>query len=699
MKKSRIIFILSTIIFGIIAVTILLRLIANKNSTEIFQVPTNSEYSRWELPDGAKMRLGKGRINEIKFSPDSRRFAVATSIGVWIYNAQSGSIISLLKGKRQNILDVAFTEDRDTVIGVNAIGEILKWHTENGELIFTLRNEKALYLSSAVFTADGSRLYGTGGVSDEKIYVWELNKDLNTHGIAPILSELNLEVEFNGGYGKIIVISPDGCFLATPRQIGYREFFPIHILDAHTGKFLFERSAQSNDGVSALAFSPDSKTLAVCDTDSIYLWNTDAADVTVTFKALDTSFYTLAFSPNGRLLASGCSDGSVRLWNATAKKEGLGGKIGQYMPTLKLKGHKERVNILAFSPDGKTLLSDSDDGTIRAWDTTTGRKLYTCPGHMYGIESIAVSEQTYILTSLDSNHTYVRLNHPQVRQWDIENGHQLSASYLGFTLSETISPNATAIALDDTLDRNIRLWDIQNRRYRLYLKGHGYPSKSLLHTEIAFSKDEKMLATSPSRGTLGEIHLWDIGRQSNSIFSRYLFNSKTIRPKHTLKGHRGVVSSLVFSPDGKILASGGDGEKINLWDLETLNIHQKLTVDRNYTRSIAFSTDGKILASRGSRRIYCWEVTTGKQISSWSGRSTFMSIHFSPNDRILVSGNNNGEVKLWDVYSGNLLSTHKGNTRQINDLRFLRNGKTLVTASADGTILLWNWEKMKSVIK
>lgn len=688
MKKSRIIFILSTIIFGIIAVTVLLRLIANKNSAEIFQVPTNSEYPRWELPDGAKMRLGKGRINNIKFSPDSRRFAVATTIGVWIYNAQSGSIISLLKGKRQNFLDVAFTENGNTVIGVNAIGEILKWDMENGELIFTLSNKIGLNLPSAVFAADGSRLYGTGGVSDEKIYVWELNDDLNTHVLAPILTELKLDVEFKGGYGKIIAISPDGRFLAKPQQEHHNEFFPIHILDAHTGKLLFERSAQSNEWVTALAFSPDSKTLAAC-ADSIYLWNTDASDVKATFKALDTSFNALAFSPNGRLLASGCSDGSVRLWNATAQKEGLGGKIGQYMPTLKLKGHKERVNILAFSPDGKTLLSGSDDGTIRAWDTTTGRQIYTCPGHMVGIRSIAVSEQTNILTSSDSYPTQVRL-------WDIKNGHQLSASYFGFTPSETISPNATTIALDDISDRNLRLWDIQNRRYRIYLKGHGYTSESLLHTEIAFSKDEEMLATSPSRGRIGEIHLWDIGSQSNSIFSRYLFNAKTIRPKHTLKGHRGVARSLVFSPDGKILASGGDGDKINLWDLETLNIHQKLAVDRNYTRSIAFSTDGKILASRGAEKIICWEAATGKQISTWSGSSTFMAIHFSPDDRILVSGNSNGEVELWDVYSGNFLSTHKGNTRQINDLRFLRNGKTLTTASADGTILLWNWEKMKN---
>lgn len=699
MRLSRIIFILSTIVFGIIAVTVFLRLMANKNSTEMFQVPENTEYPRLELPEGAKMRLGKGSINGIKFSPDGSRFAVATSIGVWIYDAQSGSIISLLKGERQNILDVAFSENGNNVLGANASGQILKWHAENGELISILSNEKAMHLTSAVFDADGSKVYGVGGARDEKIYVWELNDDLDTHVLAPIFTELKLDVEFKGGYGTLIAVSPDGRLLATPRQEDHNEYFPIYILDTHTGKLLFEQSVQSNEWVRALAFSPDSKTLAACDTDSIYLWDTDVTEVKATFKAPDTSFYALTFSPNGKLLASGCSDGSVRLWNAIAQQEGLGGTIGQYMPTLKLKGHKERVIQLVFSPDGKTLLSGSWDGTIKAWDTTTGGMLYTRPGHMNGNRHLAASEQTSILTSVDSKYT-------QVRQWDIENGHQLSATYLGFTSSVTISPKATTISLDDPSDRNLRLWDIQNRQYRTYLKGHGYLSKYWLHTEIAFSKDERMLATSPSKGlpgkiheTLGAIHLWDIGSQSNSVFSRYLFNAKTIRPKHTLKGHRGVVRSLVFSPDGKTLVSGGDGDRINLWDLETLRIRQKLVVDRNYTRSVTFSSDGNILASRGSNKIICWDVGTGKQISAWSSTVTLRTIHFSPDDSILLIGNFNGEVELWEVYSGNLLSTHKGHTRQINALRFLEKGKTLATASADGTILLWKWEKMKPVNK
>ena len=97
---------------------------------------------------------------------------------MWIYDAQTGSIISLLKGERQNILDVAFSENGNNCDSVQMhFGQILKWHAKNGELISILSNEKAVYFASAIFTTDGSKVYGIGGVEDqdEKLYVWELN--------------------------------------------------------------------------------------------------------------------------------------------------------------------------------------------------------------------------------------------------------------------------------------------------------------------------------------------------------------------------------------------------------------------------------------------------------------------------------------------------------------------------------------------
>lgn len=682
MKTSRIIFTIITVICAIIVVTVFFRQTTNKNSTELFQTPANTEYPRWELPEGAKMRLGKGEINYIRFSPDGTRFAVATTIGVWIYDAKTGTEISLLKGERQNIIGVAFTENGNSIFGANFAGEILKWDSKNGELQHVIISENARHLTAAVFSADGTKLFGIG--RDEKIQVWELSDHLID---STKMTEVELDIEFDGGYGTVISFSPDGRFLATPKEENGNIYFPIHVCDAQTGKLLFSRIEDSDERVGAVAYSPDNKTLAACDSDSIYLWDTDDTESKATFRAPDTSFHVLAFSPNGKLLASGCSDGSVRLWNATVKQEGLGGKIGKYLPTLMLKGYKNRVSFLTFSPDGKMLLSGSWDGTIRAWDTTTGAKLYTCPGHIKGIRDLTVPQGESKLVSLTSDYG-------QLHQWDLNKGYQLSFTYFGFVNPATISPSATTLVVDNFSKRNIRLWDILDTRYRASLKGHGY-SPMIMHIETAFSIDEKMIASSPTRDMLGVIHLWEIGSQSKSFLKRLLPLTNTIRPKHTLEGHVGVIRTLAFSPDGKTLASGGDGETINLWDLDTLTIRTKLAVEKNNTKQIAFSSDGKMLANRGGSRIYCWDAATGKQFSTWSSKPGFMSIQFAPDGTTLVSGDNDGYVKLWDIYSGNLLFSFKCHTWQIKDLLFLEGGKTLATASRDGTIILWDWEKLR----
>jgi len=690
MKVLRIIFVLMIVILAVLGITVFgfMRWVTNQDSTELMPQPSNVEYTRWELPEGAKARLGKGSINDIKFSPDGTRFAVATTIGIWMYDAKTGTEISLLKGERQDIIGVAFSADRGLVTGANSKGKISRWNADTGELLGIFANEKEESFHSVVFSEDGTKLASTSLVSRgedilDKVHLWNLG-DNATH----TSTVRNIDLDFKEKNTSSIALSPDNRLLATGTSEEDKD--SIQVWNADTGERLLTLARKEHGPIKSLAFSPDGKTLASCDFDSIHLWDMDTATSRATFR---TTFglRALAFSPNGERLASGYDD-SVYLWNTTLKQQGLQGKINQYTPMLKLKGHKEDVSTLAFSPDGKILLSGGEDGTIRAWDTTNGQQLYTCPGHVGDVSDVAASEERNTLISIHSRED-------QLLQWDINTGHPFSSTTFKLKSAKTISPNADTFVIEDwSWNRKLKLWDISNSSLRTNLKGHGYPSK-WWGLDLAFSPDERMLAVTSSKHQIGVIHLWDIANPSKSFLKRITFNSKTIRPQWTFKGNLSVVRTLTFSPNGKILASCGDSAGINLWNTETGKLLFTFTDHQQGNMGLAFSPDGRILASADYNTIYLWDLTTRELFRKSRADGGIHVLQFSPDGKTLVVGGGKGKIQLLDAHTGQLLSTHIGHTswikRQINKLVFLEDGKTLASASEDGTILLWDWKKIR----
>ena len=675
MKNSRIFFVILVVIFAIVALTVLIRLVTNRDSTELVPPSSNVEYIRWQLPEGVKVRLGKGSINDIKFSPDGTRFAVATTIGVWMYDAQTGKEISLFKGDRQDIKGVAFSKDGRFLVGANSTGGVPRWNATTGELRSILVNEKIKLSTPVIFSEDGVKLISVSR-RHKKIHVWNLGDE------AAPLPITNIDFDFKG-HRFVIALSQDRRFLAIavsePRHIS-----PIHVWNATTGNHLFTLTGHTR-WIKALAFSPDGKTLASGDEyRTIKLWNMDTATSHATFKAPD-SFDALSFAPNGKLLASGGHDG-VRLWNATTKQQGLRGKIGQYLPTLMLKGHKDDISTLAFSPDGKMLLSGSDDGTIRAWDTITGRQQFICPGHTSEISELAASEERNALISVHSWKS-------QLLHWDINVGHHLSGYYFKNKSPQAISPDAKMLTLKDWTATDTLLWDISKKRIRATLKGHEVPLSKM--PNFVFSLDGKRLARANVRQGIGLIHVWNIPNQSRSFLKRLFFSSKSISPQYTLEGHIDGVYALKFSPNGKILATVHRNKVIRLWDVEAGSTRFTLSGHKQTIRALAFSPNGKILASgENYQTIYLWDVTTGQQLTNSQTETTANTLQFSPDGKTLIIGGWNGKLHLLDAHTLRLLSTHIGHTNWVNALMFSEDGKTLFSASRDGTILLWDWEKI-----
>jgi WD40 repeat protein/tRNA A-37 threonylcarbamoyl transferase component Bud32 len=277
----------------------------------------------------------------------------------------------------------------------------------------------------------------------------------------------------------------------------------------------------------SVAFSRDGKKLAVGSNDSTMRgWDLRSGARTSHTAPHAGSVFHMASSPDGRRLAIACADGTVRLWNSASQTQ-----------TDVLTGHKDQVFSTAFSPNGKTLASGSKDGTIRLWNATTGAPIWAINGHM---------------------------------------GHVLSVSFSrdGKTL------------IGGGSDGNIRLWNIASRTPAGSLRGDRGT------TTVAFSSDGRTVATGTSAGS---VRLWDLA--SHARLS-------------SLTGHTDGLYSVAFSPDGKTLASGGEDDKVMLWDVATHARVATLTGHTGDVNLVTFSPDGKTLATGAEdKTVRLWDLT------------------------------------------------------------------------------------------
>ncbi|MFN6448367.1 MAG: WD40 repeat domain-containing protein [Nostoc sp. DedSLP05] len=364
----------------------------------------------------------------------------------------------------------------------------------------------------------------------------------------------------------------------------------------------------------------------------------------------------LAFSPDGKFIASGSSDSTVCLWNIN------GNPTAQF-----LLGHEQEVNCLAFSPDGNFIVSGSIDGILCLWDLQSNLITLPWQGHEEGVIAVAFSSNGDSIVSVGFDGT--------VCLWDLQ-GNAITQPWRGHkegVISVTFSPNSDFI-ISVGFDGTVCLWDLQGNT--ITQPWHKHEAKIIC---VAFSPDRKFIVSGSSDST---VRLWDI--QGNPIGQPW-------------RGHEGRVNSVAFSPDSKFIISGSCDRTIRLWDIEGNPITQPWRGHEGQVNSLAFSPDGKLIASGGDKTVRLWELhqilqdrvirRSQRKYENWVN-----SVAFSPDGNWVVSASNDTTVRLWDIEGNAITQPWRGHEKEVNSVAFSPDGNWVVSASNDSTVRLWDIE-------
>jgi WD40 repeat protein len=561
--------------------------------------------------------------------------------------------VLVLKGHEGWVNSLAFSADSRTLASASYDGTVRLWDTTTA--ISRVLEGHEGPVKGVAFSRDGRKVASAG--EDGTVRLWDA-----------VTAELRTVLPGHQGSVNAVAFSPDGRTLASAGEDS-----TVRLWDAVTGEsraileghVLWVNAVPLGSPLSSLgfnlpatsvAFSRDGKTLASSGGDStVRLWDTATATLRATLTGHKGAVNCVAFSPDDDTLASAGRDSTVRLWG-TATARALDVLTGQEGP----------LTSVAFGPGQQTLVSASSDGTSRLWDAGKRRWLPILRGHS-AVNTVGFGPDGMILASAGEDNT--------VWLGDVITGESraIFTGHVGWVKGLAFSRDGKSLASAGQ-ERTVWLSAAATGDFLAFLSGHRGETSS-----VDFSPDGKTLASASGDKT---VRLWDVSGPAKSKLLA------------TLTGHTGAVNAVVFSPDGGALASASQDGTVRLWDASTWKPYAPLTGHKGPVYSVAFSPDGKTIASCGDRTdVLLWDLTTGGLGPTLSGhKGPVYSVAFSPDGKTIASASHDGTVRLWDTTTRESRATLTGHEGPVYSVAFSPDGKTIASGGDDKLVRLWDAE-------
>lgn len=572
----------------------------------------------WDLSSGKIIRRFTGHTDAIwalAMSPDGKMALSGSSDTTMIlWDVETGQAIRQFQGHSKAIWFVALSDDGKTALSISDDESWILWDLATGQILHRVAEQTDLF--NAGLSLDGKTLLG--GYKDGKLALLEVStgKVIRTFegpNSTPAHSDVETWIEF----------SPDG-----KTALSSSVDKTIALWDVASGQ-LIRRFTGHKDSVSMVRFAPDGKTAIsgggsgtsfsnILDK-SIIWWDLSTGQIIHRFEGPQPIITALAFSPDGKTMLSGSDDKTVVLWGLSSGAE-----------THRLTDHTSAVNAVAYSPDGRRGISGAADGNVVVFDTTNGNVVRRISGESI-VNALAFSPDGKNILSGTVDGTLILVDANTGQTLHRFEGHSSPVSSVVF------SPDGKT-ALSGSVDRTLILWDIATGKSLRRFEGHTNAINS-----VAISADGKHAL---SGGYDRAVILWDISAPLNTSAAKGQLLKRFAE-------QASVVNSVAFSPDGKTALFGlADGNIVH-WDIERDLEILHFIGHEGAVKSVAFSPDGKTAISGGlDNAVIVWDVASGQAIRHWLGhQDTVNTVAFSPDGKAALSGSADKSVRVWRIDS------------------------------------------------